>query len=102
MDKTTLTVKKRALILLAVHNASGKRLTHRQIAESLDVSTSTVNCTIKRFVERGVLMNISRFIETPNKTMSVKYRETSRHACSSYPAAQHLKDSSWSLKLLRD
>ena len=53
MDKTTLTVKKRALILLAVHNASGKKLTHRQIAESLDVSISTVNCTIKRFVERG-------------------------------------------------
>ena len=41
------------LILLAIHKSSGKKLTHRQIAESLDVSTSTVHCTIKRFVNLG-------------------------------------------------
>lgn len=31
MDKTTLTIKKRTLILLAIHSTSSKKLTHRQI-----------------------------------------------------------------------
>lgn len=43
-------------------------------------------------------MNVSRFIGTPNKTMFVKYRATSRHVCSSWPAGH----SAWSLKLLRN
>lgn len=53
MDKTTFTIKKRALILLAIHNASGRKLTHSQTAQSLDISTSTVHCTIKHYVDLG-------------------------------------------------
>ncbi|WP_147737775.1 MULTISPECIES: helix-turn-helix domain-containing protein [Blautia] len=53
MDKTTSTIKKRALILVAIHNVFGKKLSHCQIAESLNISTSTVHCTIKYFVELG-------------------------------------------------
>lgn len=50
-DKTTLTINKRALILLAIYNASGKKFTHRQIAESLDIFTSTVHRTTKHLVD---------------------------------------------------
>ena len=50
-DKTTLTINKRALILLAIYNASGKKFTHCQIAESLDIFTSTVHRTTKHLVD---------------------------------------------------
>lgn len=90
MNETTLTIKKRALILLALHKDSGKNLTHRQIAESLDVSISTVHCTVKRFVDLG-LMNVLRFTATPDKTTSAKYRGISRPVWSNWPVVQLLK-----------
>ena len=59
-DKTTLTINKRALILLAIYNASGKKFTHIWWTWSL--------------------VNESRFIATPDRIISVKYRATSRLA----------------------
>ena len=50
-DKTTLTINECALILLAIYNASGKKFTHRQIPESLDIFTSTVHRTTKHLVD---------------------------------------------------
>ena len=44
---STLTINECALILLAIYNASGKKFTHRQIPESLDIFTSTVHRTTK-------------------------------------------------------
>lgn len=102
MDKTTLTIKKRALILLAIHNSSGKKLTHRQIAQSLDISTSTVHCTIKRFVDLGFdeCITIHRNPRQNNvcKIQGDQQARLIQLACSTAPEGH----SSWSLQLLRD
>ena len=102
MEKTTLTIKKRALILLAIHKASGKKLTHRQIAESLDISISTVHCTIKRFVDLGFdeCITIHRNPKQNNvcKIQGDQQARLIQLACSAAPEGH----TTWSLQLLRD
>ena len=102
MNETTLTIKKRALILLALHKDSGKNLTHRQIAESLDVSISTVHCTVKRFVDLGFdeCITIHRNPRQNNvcKIQGDQQARLVQLACSAAPQGH----SSWSLQLLRD
>ena len=102
MEETTLTIKKRILILLAIHKSSGKKLTHRQIAESLDVSTSTVHCTIKRFVNLGFdeCITIHRNPRQNNhcKIQGDQQARLIQLACSTAPQGHAF----WSLQLLRD
>jgi DNA-binding MarR family transcriptional regulator len=102
LKETNLTIKKRALILLAIHKDSGKRLTQRQLAESLDVSPSTVLCTIKRFVDRG-FDNCMRYQHNSKSTPTRKIQGEQEArllqlACSQPPNGR----SGWSLELLRD
>lgn len=102
MEETTLTIKKRALILLAIHKASGKKLTHRQIADSLDISPSTVHCTIKRFVTMGFdeCITLHRNPRQNNvcKIQGDQQARLIQLACSPAPEGH----SAWSLQLLRD
>lgn len=102
LKETTLTIKKRALILLAIHKDFGKKLTQRQLAESLDVSPSTVLCTVKRFATMGFddcmsHQHNSKSVPT-RKILGEQEARLLQLACSQPPEGR----SCWSLVLLRD
>ncbi len=102
-DKNTLlTLRTRAMILIALHKGSGKKLTQLQIAQALNISKATVSNTVNRFITMG-FDDCMRYHRNPrsNNVCKIHGEQEARLlqlACSQAPDGH----SSWSLELLRD
>lgn len=99
---TSLTLRKRAMILLALRKNSGGKLTQLQLAKSLDMSKATISNTVRRFVTLG-FDECMKYHRNPKQNNICKIQgEQEAHliqlACSQAPAGH----SNWSLELLRD
>lgn len=100
--KLSLTLRKRAQILLAVNTNANNHLTHVQISESLDVSTATITHAINNFTQNGLesCMTLKRNPNSNNirKITGEQEARLIQLACSEVPQGH----AHWSLELLRN